>query len=475
MNTEIKNTDTIPYERRIFVNRGLRMEHIQAVGFDMDYTLAIYKEAAEYLTWEMSLKRLIKEYLYPPEALELRYRPDFSIRGLVIDTHEGNILKLDGHKFVQRGVHGTSPLSHDEIRALYRNTLLRFKTRSRRFVAVDSLFERPEVHMYASMIDLLETKAGKKLKRVDYKRLFWAIRNSVDGIHADGSLKQELVKSMPTYFHKDPDLATTLHQLRSAGKHLFLLTNSEWWYVNQVMSYLLDGMHRDYHNWQQFFDLIIVKAGKPGFFTSKDPFVELDQKGDTIDVADRLEKGRIYQGGNIQDFEDKWDYRGDTVLYVGDNIFSDIVRSKKRTTWRTALIVPEMEQELVLLEKAAWDTKLITQEERLLSDLRLRLHALRLREKQGGRSLHIEVEETKNRLRRLEQDVRRQEHAVLKLFNPLFGMLFKECGEHSLFGAQMEDYACVYTSRVSNLGLYSPMEYFKSPRDLLPHEIPLVQ
>ena len=34
----------------------------------------------------------------------------------------------------------------------------------------------------------------------------------------------------------------------------------------------------------------------------------------------------------------------------------------------------------------------------------------------------------------------------------------------------MEDYACLYTSRVSNLGFYSPMERFRSPRATMPHE-----
>jgi hypothetical protein len=34
----------------------------------------------------------------------------------------------------------------------------------------------------------------------------------------------------------------------------------------------------------------------------------------------------------------------------------------------------------------------------------------------------------------------------------------------------VEDYACVYTSRVSNFLSYSPMQYFRSPRASMPHE-----
>jgi len=34
----------------------------------------------------------------------------------------------------------------------------------------------------------------------------------------------------------------------------------------------------------------------------------------------------------------------------------------------------------------------------------------------------------------------------------------------------VEDYACVYTSRVSNFLAYSPVQYFRAPRALMPHE-----
>jgi hypothetical protein len=34
------------------------------------------------------------------------------------------------------------------------------------------------------------------------------------------------------------------------------------------------------------------------------------------------------------------------VLYVGDHIYGDIVKSKKDIGWRTMLVVPELEVEL---------------------------------------------------------------------------------------------------------------------------------
>ncbi len=63
----------------------------------------------------------------------------------------------------------------------------------------------------------------------------------------------------------------------------------------------------------------------------------------------------------------------------------------------------------------------------------------------------------------LETDVERG-------FNPFWGLMFKEGNENSRFGEQVEQYACLYTSRASNFLFYSPAQYFRSPRDLMPHE-----
>jgi hypothetical protein len=55
-------------------------------------------------------------------------------------------------------------------------------------------------------------------------------------------------------------------------------------------------------------------------------------------------------------------------------------------------------------------------------------------------------------------------------FNPFWGSVFKEGAENSRFGRQVENYACVYTSRVSNFLFYSPHQYFRAPRHWMPHE-----
>lgn len=51
--------------------------------------------------------------------------------------------------------------------------------------------------------------------------------------------------------------------------------------------------------------------------------------------------------------------KGKDVLYVGDHIFGDILKSKKIRGWRTFLVVPELVQELhVWTEKCTLFSKL---------------------------------------------------------------------------------------------------------------------
>ncbi len=73
-------------------------------------------------------------------------------------------------------------------------------------------------------------------------------------------------------------------------------------------------------------------------------------------------------------------------------------------------------------------------------------------------------------LRETATQHRALEDAIDDGFNPYWGPMFREGYEVSKFGEQVEAYACVYTSRVSNFRFYSPMQYFRGPRDRMPHE-----
>jgi hypothetical protein len=60
---------------------------------------------------------------------------------------------------------------------------------------------------------------------------------------------------------------------------------------------------------------------------------------------------------------------------------------------------------------------------------------------------------------------------VERTVHPYWGSLLKEENEMSGFGLQVSLYADVYARRVSCLGAYSPQQFFRSPHDLMPHEL----
>ena len=64
--------------------------------------------------------------------------------------------------------------------------------------------------------------------------------------------------------------------------------------------------------------------------------------------AGPLRENHVYSGGSCDVFSKLIGSRGKDVLYVGDHIFGDIIKSKKERAWRTFLVIPELMQELVI-------------------------------------------------------------------------------------------------------------------------------
>ena len=450
--------ERVPYARRIYSNRNLRLDRIRFIGFDMDYTLALYREEMEHLQAEMVLPRLVERYGYPNAMLAARYDPGFAIRGLGVDLAEGNVFKMDAHRFIQRAWHGLRALEYDERRQRYLNRKTSPSDPS--VVMVDTLFSLPEISLYCQLVDQLDQEPGSH----DYGKLWRDLRESMDSLHRDGTLKTRLLRDVAAFVHKDPELAEMLHRFRSAGKRLFILTNSEPEYTNAVMSFLLDGEHVAYRGWRDFFDFVVTSCGKPDFFTGEAPFEETGDDGrPTAAPPQELRRGATYRFGNVKELARLTGMQGEEVLYVGDHIYGDILRSKSHTSWRAALVVQEMERELVGIKAngPALDELASLEQERYQVKLEMAARAL------DG-----------NRDRDLMRYVRNIDEAIAELtsrsanaFNPHWGMIYREGTELSAFGAQVEAYACVYTSRASNFRLYSPLWYFRSPRDWMAHEL----
>jgi HAD superfamily 5'-nucleotidase-like hydrolase len=448
--------DRVPYSRRVFCNRNLRLDRIQFIGFDMDYTLALYTEQIEHLQAEMVLDRMVSKYGYPREILAAAYDPGFAIRGLTVDLPHGNVFKMDRHRYVGRIWHGSAPLSRDLREQIYTNR--KITPSDPRFVMVDTLFALPEISLYSQLVayfDGLDETASKPT----YEKLWVDLREAMDSLHRDDSLKCEIRARLADFVILDDEIAETLHRFRSAGKKLFLLTNSEPEYTEAVMSFLLDGCDDSYPSWKDYFEFVLTAARKPSFFQSDEPFEAADNPSAEVTV---LKRGHIYSGGSFVELARLTGMMGEDVLYVGDHIYGDILRSKIHTHWRTAMVVQEMERELEQIQARSGELAALASLEEQRFQLNLELTARAL---DGDRAKKVRTE-----VKRLGLEISKSERANADAFNPYWGMLFRDRTELSAFGSQVEDYACIYTSRASNFRLYSPLWYFRSPRDRMAHE-----
>jgi 5'-nucleotidase len=474
-------------KRRIYVNRDLKLSRCDWIGFDMDYTLAIYRQdQMDRLSVRATIEKLVARG-YPEWILTLEYPLTFPIRGLLIDKHMGNVLKMNRFKIVRKGYHGLRELTRNELRALYYEKKIRHK--SSRYHWIDTLYSLSEACMYAAIIDAYEARGSE----VRYGKLFNDIRECIDEAHRDGTVADAVTADLLRYVEKDLELAPTLHKLRSAGKKLFLLTNSRWPYTKAIMSHLLDGALPDYPSFQHYFDAIIVAAKKPDFFQQKNPLLERVDAQTTRPAVLPLERGKVYEGGNLDDLQEALGVTGNRVVYVGDHIYGDMLRSKKDSTWRTAMILQELEDEIRAHVECKDDATAMSDLHHRRAELEDSLRHFQARAKHlmkpngngngngngtGNGNGNPELSQLKRligairrQLRNVDRDARVLRRQIDERFHPFWGPILKEAGELSLFGAQVNEYACVYLSRVSNMLAYSPYQYFRSPHNAMHHEV----
>ena len=70
--------------RQVFTNRTINLRAVQAIGFDMDYTLIQYDVAAwEGIAYQYGLRSLAKAG-FPVDGLE--FDESIALRGLVVDV-----------------------------------------------------------------------------------------------------------------------------------------------------------------------------------------------------------------------------------------------------------------------------------------------------------------------------------------------------------------------------------------------------
>lgn len=433
------------------------MDKIKCIGFDMDATLAIYKSPiSEELAFNLSIKRLV-DIGYPREILGRQYRSNFVARNAWFDKRLGNLLKTDEHCNILTAFHGFTKLEKREIRQQYPNKHVALEE-SRIFV-LNTVFNVPEALLLASLVDYFEnqsTSYEKLPNRIGYKKkdtqqtilystIFEDCRRTIDWIHTVGDYKRIVCGNLQDYIAQDERAVAMMNVLSRSGKKLFLLTNSPWIYTDILMSFVMGS------EWQQLFDVVIVDGNKPKWFLQDIPFKEIDPRTGKCLVGTHcgpFRKGDVYSAGCAAVFIQRMRLAGKDILYVGDHIFGDVLKSKKTGGWRTLLIVPELERELRI-----W----VEQQQRFIDLLDLNRNLSRSESASGSVK-----KETLKDITKLTEDMEEK-------YSSMGSMM--RCGWRlTHFAAQLKKYADIYTSNAYNLADYSPSFYFNSPIHLLPHE-----
>lgn len=484
--TELVET-SIDGTRDIFVNRPQDMRQIRYIGFDMDYTLAIYhKRPIEELAFRKTLEKMIEHRAYPEQILDFSYDEEFVIRGLLVDRYKGNLIKINRFKQVCRVFHGTQEL---DVESYYNDKV--DQSDLTRFASVDTLFSLPEAYLFALLVDFKEE--GHLADR-DFGQIYDDIRHCIDMTHRDGSLKAEIIADLPKYIYRDPHLSLALDKLIDSGKKLFVLTNSEHYYTDKVMRFLLDTEHLEYNSWRDYFEIIIVNGRKPAFFKENCDFYVIDESTGLesgLMETTNFERNKIYSRGNYIRFENIIQAKGNEILYIGDHLFGDIVRSDKDSNWRTVLVVEELESELrktaELREKHLRLRRLSNRSDKLHYEMHIYSSQLDTLQnltstqvsftESETRAMEKTVTELQTNLALCQKDYERTELKIQRLrtemsqhYHPMWGPLFHDQDEMSRFADQVRDYAGLYTSRVSNFFFYPTDRYYKSLRDIMPHD-----
>jgi len=454
-------------ERGVFANRTLNMRSVELVGYDMDYTLIHYNVDV----WERAAFEAACDHLatlgWPLE--NLTFDPDRFTIGLLFDLELGNVVKATRFGYVVRAQHGNELLTFDQQRRTYRDVIVELA--APRYEFMNTLFELSRASLFTQLVH--EHDQSPLPGVGSYYDLYHEIDRALGEAHMAGVLKARIVAEPDRFVDLDPGIAPTLLAQRAAGKKLALITNSDWAYTSKMMRYSFDPFCPGETSWRDCFDLVIVSANKPRFFTSNDPIYRVVDEDESLLRPHRgpLESGHIYFGGNARMVEQSLGVSEGQPLYVGDHLFGDVHVTKDELHWRTALIARELEAEIAgALTFAPQQREL----ERLMADkvvidraqARLRLQRATDADPDVGKELSRVTRQATD----LDEQIAPLARAASEVGNPIWGPLMRAGNDKSLFARQVERYADVYTSRVSNFAAETPFAYLRAPRLNLPHD-----
>ena len=454
---------------RVFINRTLNLRKIKYVGFDMDHTLVRYNTRKfEELTYKQVIKKLVSERGYPSEILNLKFDFDKVIRGLVLDSKNGDVLKLNQFGKIRLKSHGTKKISYTELKTQHQDIYIDYSLENYYFI--NSGFSISVALLFSQLIDLKDGKLFKSLP--PYQEIAADVRFFTNECHCDQSLENVVKNDIKNYIIPDPDVVRGLERFKSHGKKLFLLTNSFYEYTKMLLDYTILPFLSNHKHWLDLFDIIITGGDKPRFFYDEIPFLRIDPDTSTMTNDRRVITKGVFQGGNAKIFTKSMNLNEEDILYIGDHIYGDIVRLKQECNWRTGLVVEELEHELESINKTSGlnsEVEALMQEKAPLEE---KMMEVITKQKETGTSIsEDEFRKLQTQISELDLKIRDNIQNIQAAFNPDWGEIMRMGNEESFFARQVIRYSCIYMPRLSDFLNISPRSYLRSVRRKMPHEL----
>ncbi|MES3038957.1 MAG: HAD-IG family 5'-nucleotidase [Bdellovibrionota bacterium] len=454
--------------KRVFVNRTLNMKRIKYIGLDMDHTLIRYQsDNFERLSHSIIMSKLIKSKGYPETLRSLKFDYDFAIRGLVIDRKKGNLLKLNRYTAIRASYHGLKPLDYKTHQKLYRSTYIDLSSGD--YLAIDTFFSISLAIAFAQIVEMKDSDTSNTYP--EYEKIADDVLDAVDEAHRDGSLKDEVKRNLEQYIIKDPQTVAGLERFKKHGKKIFILTNSDFHYSKLLLDYAINPFLKDHKTWEDLFEMTITFASKPKFFYENQKFLVVNPQDGTMTNFDAKLVPGVYQGGNARKFTADLNLEGDDILYIGDHIYGDILRLKKDCNWRTAMVLEELEKEILtnraVLPVTTEIEKLMALKEPSEEDLTT---IMTLKAEKGVYEDN-KIESLQKTISEIDGQISQLIKKQQAMYNPQWGQLMRAGNEESYLAYQVERYACVYMTKLASLLDLSPRTYFRAPRRPLSHEL----
>jgi hypothetical protein len=179
--------------------------------------------------------------------------------------------------------------------------------------------------------------------------------------------------------------------------------------------------------------------------------------------------------------EEAFGLQGSQLMYIGDHVESDVHVSKSIHRWRTGLVLRELEDELACIyefrDRQADLTSMMVEKTNLeQQQVRLKLYAQRLKDGYGPETtlrlneLGDQLDGLAEKISALDEHIKPLAKEAQEVFNQRWGLLTRAGFDKSYLARQLEGYADIYMSRVSNLLYQTPFAYLRSTRSSLPHD-----